>query len=72
MFPTTFFFKIAVYTWRMRCLEVTNTPFVLIKINASEAVRIISVVYNAEKEKGLQARTKGDHWRKETGALQMT
>ena len=26
MFPTTFFFKIAVYTWCMRCLEVTNTP----------------------------------------------
>ena len=26
MFSTTFFFKIAVYTWRMRCLEVTNTP----------------------------------------------
>ena len=26
MFPTTFFFKIAVYTWRMSCLEVTNTP----------------------------------------------
>ena len=25
-FPTTFFFKIAVYTWCMRCLEVTNTP----------------------------------------------
>ena len=47
--------------------------FVLIKINASEAVRIISVVYNAEKEKGLQAeKTKGDHWRKKTGSLQMT
>ena len=46
--------------------------FVFIKINASEAVRIISVVYNAEKEKGLLARTKGDHWRKEAGALQMT
>ena len=45
----------------------------LIKINASEAVRIISVVYNAEKEKGLQAeKTKGDHWRKKTEALQMT
>lgn len=46
--------------------------FVLIKINASEAARIISVVYNAEKEKRLQDRTKGDHWRKEAGELQMT